>query len=79
VIGSECGAIPSVINDGGWVVPERDPQALSKLLDDIATDRGARNARALAAQKNVATRFTYDAVAQALASAWMSAAVSKLK
>jgi glycosyltransferase involved in cell wall biosynthesis len=79
VIGSECGAIPSVICDGGWVVPEKDPQALSKLLDDIAAHQGARNARALAAQRNVATRFTYDAVAQALASAWMSASASKRK
>ena len=79
VIGSECGAIPGVICDGGWVVPEKDPQALSKLLDDIAAHQGARNARALAAQRNVATRFTYDAVAQALASAWMSASASKRK
>ncbi len=73
VIGSECGAIPSVIGDGGWVVPERDPQALSKLLDDIAKDPAARTARALAAQRNVATRFTYEAVAQSLASAWTNA------
>ncbi|MFD0938125.1 glycosyltransferase, partial [Methylobacterium trifolii] len=28
VIGSECGAIPSVVGPGGWIVPERDPEAL---------------------------------------------------
>jgi hypothetical protein len=46
---------------------------LSKLLDDIAKDPAARTARALAAQRNVATRFTYEAVAQSLASAWTNA------
>jgi glycosyltransferase involved in cell wall biosynthesis len=74
VIGSTCGAIPSVIGDGGWIVPERDPDALAKVLDAIAADPDARRVRSLGAQKNVATRFTYEAVAQVLGKAWMAAA-----
>lgn len=74
VIGSSSGAIPSVIGDGGWVVPERDPQALAQLLDAIAPDAQARRLRGLAGCKNVAARFTYDAIAQDLANAWIAAA-----
>ncbi len=74
VIGSGSGAIPSVIGDGGWVVPERDPDALAKVLDMLATDPRALDLRRAAALRNVAARFTYDAVADALASAWIDAA-----
>jgi glycosyltransferase involved in cell wall biosynthesis len=31
VIGSTCGAIPHVIGNGGWVVPEHDPDTLATL------------------------------------------------
>jgi glycosyltransferase involved in cell wall biosynthesis len=74
VIGAATGAIPSVIGDGGWVVPERDPQALAQLFDAIASDAEARRLRGLAGRTNVATRFTYDAVARDLADAWIAAA-----
>ena len=74
VIGSSSGAIPSVIGDGGWVVPERDPQALAELFNTIAPDAEARRVRGHAGRNNVATRFTYDAVAQDLANAWIGAA-----
>jgi glycosyltransferase involved in cell wall biosynthesis len=79
VIGAATGAIPSVIGDGGWVVPARDPQALAKLLDVIAHDPQARRARAAAGRDNVATRFTYDAIAQDLANAWFAAAAAKTR
>jgi glycosyltransferase involved in cell wall biosynthesis len=79
VIGSASGAIPSVIGEGGWVVPERDPASLAVLLDSIAADPEARRHRGLAAQRNVATRFTYDAIAGDLANAWTAAAASKSK
>lgn len=77
VIGSTCGAIPSVIGDGGWVTCERDPLQLAQLLDHIAGSPGERAARADAARENVANRFTYEAVAEALSSAWIAAAASK--
>jgi glycosyltransferase involved in cell wall biosynthesis len=69
VIGSTCGAIPDVVGDGGWIVPERDPKALRELLDKIAGDAALVRAKGFAARGNVQARFTYDAVATALLSA----------
>jgi glycosyltransferase involved in cell wall biosynthesis len=76
VIGAATGAIPSVIGDGGWVVPERDPHALAVLLDTIASDAEARRLRGAAGRNNVATRFTYEAIAKDLADAWLAARAS---
>ncbi|ACA20363.1 glycosyl transferase group 1 [Methylobacterium sp. 4-46] len=74
VIGSTCGAIPSVVGPGGWIVPERDPAALARVLDEAAADPAERAARGLAGRRNVAERFTQEAVAGALAQAWAAAA-----
>lgn len=74
VIGSTGGAIPSVVGPGGWIVPESDPDALAATFDRIAAAPEERVARGLAARRNVAERFTYDAVADALARAWSEAA-----
>ena len=74
VIGSECGAIPSVVGDGGWIVPERDPGALAQLLEQVAADPALRSARGAAARDNVEARFTYEAVSHVLASACLAAA-----
>jgi glycosyltransferase involved in cell wall biosynthesis len=76
VIGSQCGAIPSVVGDGGWIVPERDPGALAKLLDWIFPEPELRDFKAAAARKNVEARFTYNAVANAMVAACAAAAVS---
>ncbi len=77
VIGSECGAIPSVVGAGGWIVPEGAPERLAALFDALAEDPAGRRAQGLAARENVRQRFTFDAVAEALASAWISAAASR--
>lgn len=77
VIGSDGGAIPDVVGDGGWIVPERSPDQLAALFDAIVADPADRSARAEAARRNVETRFTYPAVATALASACSAAAKSK--
>jgi len=74
VIGSTCGAIPSVIGDGGWVVPERSPEKLRDLLIETARDPGLVAAKALAARHNVEARFTYGAVATAVETACRAAA-----
>jgi glycosyltransferase involved in cell wall biosynthesis len=79
VIGSQCGAIPDVIGGGGWTVPERDPETLARLLDAIAADPADRRARCVAAHDNVAARFTFDAVAQALVTAWTEAAARRTR
>jgi glycosyltransferase involved in cell wall biosynthesis len=77
VIGSSCGAIPSVVGAGGWIVPERSPEKLAALLDRIANDRDTLRAKAQLAQRNVSTRFTYEVVADDLATAWTQAAARR--
>jgi glycosyltransferase involved in cell wall biosynthesis len=79
VIGSQCGAIPSVVGDGGWIIPERDPVALAALLDEIAVDPELLRSRGEVARHNVQARFTYDAVAEAMASACAAAAKIRFK
>jgi glycosyltransferase involved in cell wall biosynthesis len=74
VIGSESGSIPSVVGKGGWIVPERDPDALAELLQLIAANRDLRRTASYAAVDNVRSRFTYAAVAETLLSACFSAA-----
>jgi glycosyltransferase involved in cell wall biosynthesis len=73
VIGSTCGAIPDVVGDGGWIVPERDPQAIRNLLNVIASDAPLVRARGLAARDNVQARYSYEAVATALETACRAA------
>ncbi|CCD89072.1 putative Glycosyl transferase, group 1 [Bradyrhizobium sp. ORS 285] len=77
VIGSTCGAIPDVIGDGGWIVPEQDPERLSRLLDQLSADRTQFAARSQAARANVLKRFTYDAVATAIEAACRAADQSR--
>lgn len=74
VIGSTCGAIPDIVGDGGWIVPERSPQALRDLLNRLAADPALVRARGVAAQGNVEARFTYEVVATALERACRAAA-----
>jgi len=77
VIGSTCGAIPDVVGDGGWIVPEREPQTLRTLLNQIAIDAALVRAKGLAARNNVQARFTYDAVATAIEAACRAAAEAR--
>ena len=75
VIGADSGAIPDVIGDGGWVVPERDVDALAELFDQLATapeELAEKRALGLA---NVASRFTFQITAKILAKAWKEAYV----
>jgi glycosyltransferase involved in cell wall biosynthesis len=78
VIGSTCGAIPDVVGDGGWIVPERDAKALREVLDRIAGDAALVQAKGQVARENVEARFTYEAVATALQMACKAAARTKL-
>lgn len=74
VIGSQSGAIPSVVADGGWVVPEHDPHALAMLIAQLRAAPDLLKAAADAGLRNVEQRFTYEAVAGQLSDAWKSAA-----
>ena len=74
VIGSRSGAIPHVVERGGWIVPERDPAALAAILDRLSSSPEEVSACGAAARANVAARFTYGAIARTLAKAWREAA-----
>lgn len=74
VIGSTSGAIPSVLGDGGWIVSERAPHEIAALLDTLEHDRARIREAASHGLRNVAHRFTFDRVADALERAWTEAA-----
>jgi glycosyltransferase involved in cell wall biosynthesis len=73
-IGSTCGAIPAVIGEGGWIVPERDPAALAGLIGTLRANPELLASASRAGRENVARRFTYETVATQLAGAWADAA-----
>ncbi len=74
VIGTDSGAIPNVIGDGGWVIPERDPTALAELFDRLSATPEEVLSKKRFGLANVASRFTYEKTAQILAEAWDHAA-----
>lgn len=74
VIGAHSGAIPDVMADGGWVVPQHAPAALAELFDHILKNPEERQAKSLAGIRNVNERYTHEAVADQLLGAWVEAA-----
>ena len=63
VIGSDCGAIPSVVGSGGWIVGEDDVAGLTALLDRLAYDPAELAQKAAEGLAQVARRFTPEKVA----------------
>jgi glycosyltransferase involved in cell wall biosynthesis len=77
VIGSTCGAIPDVVGSGGWVVPERNPQAIATLVDRLAVSPAEVASAAAAGYRQALERFTFSAVAEALRCAFLTASASR--
>ncbi len=77
VIGADSGAIPDVVSEGGWIIPQHDPAALAELVDRLAEDRAEIDAKRKLAMENVQARFTYGAIAEQLATAWKAAYVAR--
>lgn len=76
VIGSNSGNIPFVVGEGGWIVQEDSAADLTRLLNELASDRSrARNARP-AAFRNV-QRFSESVISSALLTAWRKAAEAR--
>jgi glycosyltransferase involved in cell wall biosynthesis len=73
VIGSCSGAIPDVVGEGGWIVPERDATALARLLDALAGDPGKVAQAGIAGKEQTLRRFSFERVAETLACSWHSA------
>jgi glycosyltransferase involved in cell wall biosynthesis len=77
VIGSDSGAIPGVVADGGWIVPEADPAALARLLARLANQPGLLRQAGEAGLTQARTRFSVSTVADCLADAYLRAAASR--
>jgi glycosyltransferase involved in cell wall biosynthesis len=63
VIGSDSGAIPGVIGDGGLVVPEGDVNALTAALRQLRDDNDLRAGLGAAGRARVLANFTHEQVA----------------
>ena len=64
---SDSGALPSVIGDAGVVTREGDAGALAGALERLLSSQGERNSLGLRGRGRVRERFTWTAIAAALA------------
>ena len=76
VIGSNSGAIPEVVGKGGWIVPEGDAAALGALISNLRHDDVQIRSTAQAGLTNVASRYTYERIAEQLLDIYRTAAAS---
>jgi glycosyltransferase involved in cell wall biosynthesis len=73
VVGAATGAIPNVIGKGGWIVPQKSPKVLAGLFDHLFENPDEIAGHGAAGIMNVASRFTYEKVAEDLGAAWREA------
>lgn len=64
VIGSSSGAIPEVIGEAGWVVPERNPIALAQAIDAVLGDSSLRRRLIDRGRERAASQFGWGGVAE---------------
>jgi glycosyltransferase involved in cell wall biosynthesis len=64
---SDSGALPSVVGDAGIVTPEGDSAALAGALERLLLSQGEWDSLALRGRERVRERFTWRAIAAALA------------
>ncbi len=65
VIGSDSGAIPGVIGDGGLIVPEGDAEALAKALRKLRDQPGLRADLIQKGMARFLAQFTHERIAEA--------------
>jgi glycosyltransferase involved in cell wall biosynthesis len=77
VIGSDSGAIPDVVGEGGLIFPERDAQKLAEAIMELhrSPDRARRMGAAGRAQ--VEARYTWHRVAEQMRDIYIECAPSK--
>lgn len=64
VIGSNSGAIPGVVGEGGLIVPEGDVSALADALTQLYENVSRRQALGIAGRARVLAHFTHEQIAQ---------------
>jgi len=63
VIGSDSGAIPEVVGDGGLIYPERDPRALARAIMELKEDEERRRKLGALGRRQAEENFTWEKVA----------------
>ena len=64
VVGSDSGAIPTVVGDGGLTFPEGNPAELAAALRALASDAELRHSLGQAGRRQVYAAYTWDRVAE---------------
>jgi len=65
VIGSDSGAIPSVIGDAGMIVPEDDSDLLRGAFQRLMSEAGLMSRLAVQGRERASRLYTHQAIAQA--------------
>ncbi|RYX82738.1 glycosyltransferase family 4 protein [bacterium] len=65
-VGSDSGAIPDVVGSGGRIFPECNPQALAKVLDELAANPAEARRMGEEGRRVVLERYTWARVAEAM-------------
>jgi glycosyltransferase involved in cell wall biosynthesis len=73
VIGSNSGAIPSIVQGGGWIVGEDETSELAVLLDRLAHDPEEIRVKSISGVEQAVKRFTPEKIAGDLANAYQIA------
>lgn len=64
VVGSDSGEIPNIVGDAGFVVPEGDPAALARALEEVLGEGGKALELADRARRRVERHYSWDVVAR---------------
>ncbi len=64
VIGSDSGAIPLVVGDTGYIVPEKNIQYIRKALIEAYTNKNKYEKLSKLAQQRAKNKFSYQAIAK---------------
>jgi glycosyltransferase involved in cell wall biosynthesis len=75
VIASDFGGFREVVRDGetGVLIPPRDPAALAAAIDALLADPARRRCYGAAGRRDVAARFSWDAVVARVLAAYADA------
>lgn len=63
VVGSSSAAIPEVVGEGGWIVPERDPRMLADAVAAAIADPAERLRRGALGRERALRLFSNEAIA----------------
>ena len=64
VVGSDSGAISSVIGDAGLVVPERNPRELAAAIEMLRVDADLRTRMGQAGRRQAVEQYSWQRVAE---------------